>query len=270
MKPIVLSALFLILMQGILYPVHAQDPEARKIMEAVNDRDEGDNQTADLKMVLIDRNGDERTRVIRSFAKKKGEDRQGLMFFLHPSDVKDTAFLTYDYDREDKDDTQWLYLPALHKTKRIASKDKNGSFMGSDLNYSDMTATNLGDYTFKFYEKAKEKQVNQAMTWVIWCIPKSEQIAKENGYDKALVFVRQDNHFVVRTLAWVQGSRDKKYFDVKKLEQIEGIWVGTHLTVTRKRERQIIHKTILTLDRVRFNQNLDPDMFTTRKMEKGI
>ena len=57
MKSIVFSILFLILIQGMAFPVHAQDPEARRIMEAVNDRDEGDNQTAGLKMVLIDRNG---------------------------------------------------------------------------------------------------------------------------------------------------------------------------------------------------------------------
>ena len=49
-----------------------------------------------------------------------------------PADVKDTGFLTYDYDDESRDDDQWLYLPALKKTKRIASSDKSGSFMGSD------------------------------------------------------------------------------------------------------------------------------------------
>ena len=61
------------------------------------------------------------------------------MFFLSPADVKDTGFLTYDYDEEGRDDDQWLYLPALKKTKRIASGDKSGSFMGSDFTYADMT-----------------------------------------------------------------------------------------------------------------------------------
>ena len=48
------------------------------------------------------------------------------MFFLQPADVKDTAFLTTDYDDPKKDDDQWLYLPALRKTKRIATTDKSG------------------------------------------------------------------------------------------------------------------------------------------------
>ena len=39
------------------------------------------------------------------------------MFFKHPADVKDTAFLTHDDDDPSKDDDQWLYLPALRITK---------------------------------------------------------------------------------------------------------------------------------------------------------
>jgi hypothetical protein len=111
----------------------ADDPKAREIMEKVDARDDGDNQTSDLEMVLIDKNGYERVRKIKSFSKDKGEDRLRLMFFMEPADVEDTAFLTYDYDDPDRDDDQWLYLPALKKTKRIASSDKDNAFMGSDF-----------------------------------------------------------------------------------------------------------------------------------------
>jgi hypothetical protein len=48
-----------------------------------------------------------------------------LMFFKYPADVKNTAFLTYDYKDDGKEDDQWLYLPAMRKTKRIASGDKS-------------------------------------------------------------------------------------------------------------------------------------------------
>ena len=109
----------------------ADDQEARAIMEKVDARDDGDNQVSEMEMVLIDKRGKERLRKIQTFSKDKGEDTHRLMFFLHPADVKDTAFLTFDYDDPNKDDDQWLYLPALKKTKRIASTDKSGSFMGS-------------------------------------------------------------------------------------------------------------------------------------------
>ena len=129
-------------------PAAADDPEARAIMEKVDARDDGDNQTSDMEMILIDKNQKQRIRKIASFSKDKDEDTLKLMFFMEPADVKDTSFLTWDYDDPNKDDDQWLYLPALRKTKRIASTDKDGSFMGSDLNYSDMTDRNLEDYYF--------------------------------------------------------------------------------------------------------------------------
>lgn len=248
----------------------ADDPEARSIMEQVDTRDDGDNRTSDMQMLLIDKKDKKRLRRIRVFSQDKGPDVLTLMFFLHPADVKDTAFLIYDYDDSEKNDDQWLYLPALKKTKRIATSDKSGSFMGSDLNYADMTSLDLADYDFSFYEKGREKVVNGNKTWVIWAHPRSADVVKETGYDKALLFVRQDNAFVIRILSWVAGGRQLKYFDVKKLDKIDGIWVATEMHVTRKKGKQMVHKTVLTLDNVFFNQGLDEGMFSIRRMEKGL
>ena len=157
-------------------------------MERVDARDDGDNETADVKMILIDKKGQERVRKIARFAKYKGEDKYRLMFFLHPADVKDTAFLTYDYDSPEKDDDQWLYLPALRKSKRIATVDKSGSFMGSDLNYSDMTSMDLEDYDFTFYEKGKEGEVRDQKVWRIWSVPRSKDVIDETGLRKITPF----------------------------------------------------------------------------------
>ena len=84
----------------------ADDPKARAIMEKVDARNDGDNQTADMEMILIDKKDNKRVRKLRTFSKDKGDDTLKLMFFRHPADVKDTAFLNYDYDKADKDDEQ--------------------------------------------------------------------------------------------------------------------------------------------------------------------
>ena len=249
----------------------ADDPEARTIMEAVDARDDGDRQTSDMEMVLIDRHGNRRVRKIRSFSMDRGEDVLRLMFFQHPADVKDTGFLTYDYDQPEKDDDQWLYLPALRKTKRIASTDKSGSFMGSDLNYSDMTSRDLEDYDFSFYDPAKkEMTVDGQKAWVILSVPRSRDVIDETGYRKSVLFVRQDNHFVIRTLNYEKKKGYAKYMQVMTLEEIEGIWVATGMQVTRKRGKQLVHQTLLNFNNVRFNQEMDEDFFTIRRLEKGL
>ena len=254
----------------IPFSVQAGDMEARLIMDLVDARDTGDNRTAEMEMILTDRTGGERIRKIQSFSKDKGEDTLSLMFFLAPADVAKTAFLNIDYDDPEHDDDQWLYLPALRKTKRIASSDKSGSFMGSDLNYSDMSERELTDYDYSFYEKGRQQVFDGVKTWAIWAIPISDKVVKKTGYEKELLFVRQDNHVVVRSISWVENSPDLKYMVVRKLEQIDGIWVATDMQITRKKGKRMIHKTGLILSRVRFNQDLDEHFFSVRQMEKGL
>ena len=127
--------------------------EAREIMQKVIDRDDGDNIITTMQMQLIDKNGHKRVRDMKTFSKDKGKDTLKLIFFLSPSDVKNTAFLTYDYNDDEKDDDQWLYLPALNKIKRIPASDKDSSFMGSDFTYFDMTEPNLNDFNFKILKE---------------------------------------------------------------------------------------------------------------------
>lgn len=248
----------------------ADDPQARSIMERVDTRDDGDNQRADMQMILIDKHGKQRVRKIATFRKDDGDDTHRLMFFMHPADVKDTAFLTYDYGDPEKDDDQWLYLPALQRTKRIATSDKSGSFMGSDLNYADMTSRDLEDYDFSFYEKGRESEVRDEKVWVIWSIPRSKDIVDKTGYEKSLLFVRPDINMVVRAIHWVKDGAYLKYVDMRKLEQIDGIWIATDTLVTKKKGKTTIHKTMLFMENVRFNHDMNANLFTIRRMEKGL
>ena len=245
----------------------ANPPDARAIMQAVDDRDDGDDGISDLEMTLIDKRGNKRVRKIRSFSKDFGEDDYQLMFFLSPADVKDTGFLTFDYDDDNRDDDQWLYLPALKKTKRIATGDKSGSFMGSDFSYADMTQRPLEYYDYKILE---ESEVDGAAVWVIEAVPRSEEEIDETGYTKTVHFVRKDNYVVVRAKSWVKKGKRQKYLDVKKLEQIDGIWVPTEMTMTTKKGKATLHRTLLRNNNVRFGQALEEDLFSKRRLEKGL
>jgi hypothetical protein len=247
-------------------PARADDPKARAIMERVDARDDGDDQTSTLQMILIDKNEKQRIRELRAFTKDKGEDTWSMMFFLAPADVQDTGFLTYDYDEASRDDDQWLYLPALKKTKRIASSDKSGSFMGSDFSYADMTDRPLVDYDYKLLQEA---EVDGHPVWVIEAVPNNEEERDETGYTKSIQFIRKDNDVMIRSKIWVKKGNRNKYFNVEKLEQIEGIWVPTLMTMTTKKGEQTLHKTILRTSDVKFGQPLEFDQFSVRGLETG-
>jgi len=218
-------------------------------------------------MILIDKHENTRTRIMKNYTKDQGVDTHKIIFFLEPADVKNTAFLTYDYDDESKDDDQWLYLPALKKSKRIASSDKSASFMGSDFSYSDMTSRNIEDYTYKLL---KEDSIDGEKVWIIETTPKKKKTIEETGYTKSYMFVRQDNFVVIRAMHLMNEGGKKKYMDVKKLEKIDGIWIATEIEMKTVQNKQRLHTTILKFNDVHFNQPLESDFFTIRQLEKGL
>ena len=243
----------------------AQD--ARSIMEQVDARDDGDNQTADLQMTLIDQNDNERKRTIKLFSKDKGRDTWRMQFFLAPADVKDTGFLTYDYYGGEQDDDQWLYLPDLRKTKRIASSDKSSSFMGSDFSYADMTRRVLDEWDYKLL---KEDLVDGQKVWLIETVPVSKAVEDRYGYKKSIVYVRQDNFMVIRAIHVLKSGNKVKYMEVKKIDQIDGIWVAVETWMKTTRNKRTLHRTILTMDDIKYNQDLDESIFSVRQLEKGL
>jgi len=244
----------------------ADDPTARAIMVKVDARDDGKTLEQDMLMVLIDKKGGKRTRDIKSYSKDFGEDSYRIMFFKSPADVKNTSFLTYDYDKSSKDDDQWLYLPALKKVKRIPSADKSGSFMGSDFSYFDMTDRDLENYDFKLL---KETKVRGHDAWMIESTPRNKKVIKESGYNKTVAIVRKDNFVVVRAINYMTNGK-KKYLDLTKIHKQSGIWVVDEMNMATKKGKELLHKTELKFKNIKVNKALSDDLFTTRRLSKGL
>jgi hypothetical protein len=270
MKVIRLAALSVVLMLSTSVTFAAD--KARSIMEKVDARDDGTSMVSTMQMTLIDKNNKQRIRQMRTFSKDIDVNTEyKTIFFLSPSDVKNTAFLTYDYSGDDKDDDQWMYLPALKKTKRIPASDKDAAFMGSDFSYSDMTDKELDDYTFKLLKEVtvKRKSGNEK-AWLIESTPVSQAVIDETGYTKSILYVRKDNYVLTRAKFYLKKAKRIKYMDVRKLEEIDGVWVAITTTMTTKQGKRTLHKTILTNSNVEINQDIGDDMFTIRTIEKGL
>jgi hypothetical protein len=246
--------------------------QARSIMDKADARDDGISMVSTMQMTLIDKNNKQRIRQMRTFSKDiDANTEHKTIFFLSPSDVKNTAFLTYDYSSDDKDDDQWMYLPALKKTKRIPASDKDAAFMGSDFSYSDMTDKELDDYTYKLLGEStiKRAQGNE-QAWKIEAVPVSQAVIDETGYTKSVLYVRKDNHVLTRAKFYLKKASRIKYMDVRKMEEIDGIWVAMQTTMTTKQGKKTLHKTILTNSAVTVNAAIDSDIFTIRAIEKGL
>lgn len=245
----------------------SQDSKGLEIMQRVYSREVGDTVIGTVEMILVGKDGSQRKRMMKIFTKRYDELTKRIVFFLAPADVTGTALLTYDYTSVGQDDDQWIYLPALHKTKRISAGNRSGSFMGSDFSYGDMTQKSLESYT---YQLLKEQQVNQHAVWIIEAVPKNDEIINLYGYSKSLFLVRQDNFVVVRAVHWLKNKNILKYNEVTQLEKRGDIWVPMEVRAKTVDNGNTVHQTLLINTDVKLNTPVDDALFTKRRLKQGL
>jgi outer membrane lipoprotein-sorting protein len=166
-------------------PIYAETPEEKGLaiaMEA-DRRDSGfKDYTAEMTMILRNKQGKESKRSIRSKTLEVTDDGdKSLSIFDTPKDVKGTAFLTFSH--KTGDDDQWLYLPALKRVKRINSRNKSGSFMGSEFAYEDIASQEVEKYSYKHLREEEYQEIE--------CfVGESYPVDKKNsGYSKRISWV---------------------------------------------------------------------------------
>jgi len=180
-----LTASFLFAPLLFVSPVYSETAEEKGlaiVMEA-DKRDEGfGDYTANMTMILKNRQGKESKRTIRSKTLEvPGDGDKSLSIFDTPRDVKGTAFLTFSHKKGD--DEQWLYLPALKRVKRINSRNKSGSFMGSEFAYEDIASQEVEKYTYKHL---REEEYQGTLCFVGESFPVDK---KNSGYTKRISWV---------------------------------------------------------------------------------
>lgn len=142
----------LLLLLFVTSMIQAETPEEKGLVIAIetDNRDKGwEDSFAEMKMVLRNRHGEESVRLIRvTNLEVDGDGDKGLTVFDEPRDINGTAFLSYSHSLEA--DEQWIFLPALKRTKRISSKNKSGPFMGSEFAYEDISSFEVPKYSYIF------------------------------------------------------------------------------------------------------------------------
>ena len=135
-----------------------------ELAQIVDDRESPIDMKSNMSMFLTNKNGKTRTSSIRSYS-KDGNNKQ-ILWFLAPADDKGVAYLKIEH--EDKNDDMKLWLPNFKKVRRISSRKKSESFMGSDMSYEDMTSRNMDEYT---YSISGEDIINNVDCYILESIP---------------------------------------------------------------------------------------------------
>lgn len=249
-------------------PAYALDLSAKQIMQKVDDRDTGETIVSESVLILIDKKKRQRVRALKLFSKEYEEVDKSISFFLSPADVKDTAYMSFDWDDDNKEDDSWLYLPALQKTNRIAASDKSGAFMGSDFSYADIDGVDVEDFTYRLIKDSE--MVNGFDCWVIESTPKSKAIIKETGYLTMTSWIRKDIYMQVKAIINVKKGKRVKYFQAKDIEQIQGIWTAKTLQMVTTKRNKLEHSSVLKINAVDYQTRVDDKMFENSRLQRGL
>ena len=247
--------------------VFAQDaPTAEEVLQAVNARNDGESLTRTINIVMTDKRGKTREQTAAAYRKYFEADKKSAIFYLEPANIKDTAFLTFDYAEAGQDDDQWLYIPELRRVRRISSSNRGDYYLGTDFTYEDMkldTRLSADDYTWSY---VGTEQVEGNDCHVIEGIPVSEDIAEELGYGKYKAFVDSEYSFVRKTEVWDVNGNELKTVLSSDWEQIDDIWAAGKSTAEN---RKTSHKTVFTFTDIDYASEIDDDLFTEQALKRG-
>ncbi len=239
------------------WPVSAQQggdaDRGREIAEEADRRDRGfGDYQARLEMTLEDRRGRETLRELELYVLElPGGEERSLVTFQSPRDIRGTALLTYSYD--DRENDQWLYLPALRRTKRIAATGRSSPFMGSEFAYEDLVRSSPSQYDYLYLG---QEELDGTPCFVI------ERYARYEGtgYSKERLWIDTAEYRVLRVDYWDLRERELKTLTLSGYERyLENTWKASEARMLNHRTEEA---TLLRWLDYRFQTGLTEGQFT--------
>jgi len=253
----------LILLVSFPSVIFAEVTSAFKIMENLKWRNDGQSRASEIKLDIVDSNGNTRTRKIEYIELDKGKSRFTILYVDSPRDVRKTTILIKN-DSSRKNHTKsdiWLYIPILGKTKKLSSKNKSGSFVGSNFQYSDLEWIILEDF---IYTLKGEEKVNGRSCYKVEAKALDKNVIEKTSYSKKILWIDKKYDLIVKEDFFNRDGFLFKQLRVNKIKKIDGIRTIVKQTISNLINSQ---KSIMSLSNVKYDINPSPSIF--RKQSLG-
>lgn len=241
----------------------AQQPTGYDIAKRADEVDKGETSSYTATMTLVDKKGSKRVREIMMKSKDYGDTEKSVVVFTTPKDVAGVAYLMFEYDDApdgtSKDSDNWLYMPAMKKTRRISGSSKGDDFMGTDFTYEDMGDRGLSKDTFNLLG---EETVAGNECWKVECLAKD----KTEKNPRRIVWYRKDSYMVQKAEFYDRQNNLQRVLECSNIKKIDGIWTTGKMYIKNVLTN---HSTLLEMKDVKYNQPLNDNIFTVASLERG-
>jgi outer membrane lipoprotein-sorting protein len=258
MKTTVKILAMAIIATAMAYQPASAQLTGQQVMEKVYNNPSGNDTQGSLTMTLTNNRGEQRVRTLKQFIKDDGKMEKKIMFFVAPADVKNTSFMNWSYT-DGRSDDQWIYLPALKRTKRISSDGKSDNFMGSDFTYDDLGDRHPNQDNHKLL---REETIEGKDCYVVESTPKEDDYM----YSKTITWVMKDNYLGLKREFYDDREKLLKVLTIKKYDKVDGFWT---ILETEMHNVQKDHRTNMKFTDVQKNKGISNSKFTERSMTLG-
>ena len=249
----------MILIAATLVAAQAAAITGKEVAQHVYNRDNGNSVHALVEMVLTDKNGDTNNRIVEGWGMDNDQDLQRAVIVFHrPASVQGTRFLLVE--NQNRDDDQWIYLPALQRVRRIAASEGGQSFMGTDYTYDDLKTRQVDDDT---HSLLREETLDGFDCYVVQSVPKDLGNAQ---YSKRIQWVDRQSWVPVKMELYDKDGTLEKVNRVEELKKVQDYWTPMKSIMENV---QSGHATTITIQKILYNENLPQGMFSTRFLETG-
>jgi hypothetical protein len=177
----------------------------------------------------------------------------------NPASIINTRFLTIE--NPNGGDEQWIFLPSLGKVRRIAASEGSGSFVGTDLSYSDISSANRSP-GLDTHRIALEEDYRGKPCYVIESVPKDSSWQ----YSKMVQWIDRDNGVNYKVELYDRRGTHVKTLEILELKEVQG---RLSPMVTKMSSLLEGTSTTVTVDRLEYDGNIPESVFTPRYLETG-
>ncbi|WP_396588548.1 outer membrane lipoprotein-sorting protein [Bermanella sp. R86510] len=235
-----------------------------EIMKNNDQQRKVDDEKSTVLMTLTNKQGQNREREVVITTKTDDTGLQSsIVKFEAPSNVSGTGLLTIE--NANAEDDQWLYLPALKRSRRISASNQSDSFMGTDFSFEDLSPEDLNDFEYK---RLDDETINGEENYKIKATPKNESILKDSGYSYRVLWVRKKDFIVSQIHYFDKNGQHSKTLTALDIQPIDGSGVSRAQLVTMK-THQTNHQTELKYNNFAINQGISQQLFSMRSLERG-
>ena len=262
----VLGALLILPVTFFSSPADASNEKGLAIAEETARRDDGFGDfTVEGQMVLKNKSGKESIRKFKNTTLENSdpaEGDKGIIVFLEPRDVRGTALLTHTKIEPD-DDSQWIFLPAVKRVKRISSSNRTGKFVSSEFSYEDLGSEEVADNDHMWIEDAPCPTDAALVCGTVESTPKN----KKSGYSKRVSYTDLDEYRLQRVEFYNRRGDLEKILTFNDYRQYEGKFWRSHDMVMEN--KQTGKSTRLSWGDYSFSTGVSERAFTPQALEKA-